>query len=174
MVKDCLISYFDNLDKPLVIEGRDMGSVVFPDAEYKVYSDADLVNIPLEEIDIIQLPFSIYDQRLLKNGTLKKLSDFNISIHIRSVFLQGLILTSPEKWPLFINNSFSNHHERLCQYLADENMKILDFIFWFLSAELNIEAVRSHGRVWKYKGEAIVDGKKMADAQWAATIVDRK
>ena len=40
--------------------------------------------------------------------------------------------------------------------------------------ELNIEAVRSHGRVWKYKGEAIVDGIKMADAQWAATIVDRK
>tara|TARA_A100000164_G_C21377429_1_gene527073 strand:- start:27 stop:479 length:453 start_codon:yes stop_codon:yes gene_type:complete len=40
--------------------------------------------------------------------------------------------------------------------------------------ELNIEAVRSHGRVWKYKGEALVEGKKMADAQWAATIVDRK
>ena len=40
--------------------------------------------------------------------------------------------------------------------------------------ELNIEAVRSHGRVWKYKGEAFVDGKKMADAQWSATIVDRK
>ena len=39
---------------------------------------------------------------------------------------------------------------------------------------LEIEAIRSHGRVWKYKGEAIVDGKKMADAQWAATIVDRK
>ena len=40
--------------------------------------------------------------------------------------------------------------------------------------ELNIEAIRSHGRVWKYKGEAIVDSKKMADAQWSATIVDRK
>ena len=40
--------------------------------------------------------------------------------------------------------------------------------------ELNIEAVRSHGRVWKYKGEAFVAGKKMADAQWSATIVDRK
>tara|TARA_B100000989_G_scaffold112719_1_gene82778 strand:- start:1919 stop:2371 length:453 start_codon:yes stop_codon:yes gene_type:complete len=40
--------------------------------------------------------------------------------------------------------------------------------------ELNIEAVRSHGKVWKYKGEAFVDGRKMADAQWAATIVDRK
>ncbi len=40
--------------------------------------------------------------------------------------------------------------------------------------ELNIEAVRSHGRVWKYKGEAMVDNKKMADAMWSATIVDRK
>ena len=40
--------------------------------------------------------------------------------------------------------------------------------------ELNIVAIRSHGRVWKYKGEAFVEGKKMADAQWSATIVDRK
>ena len=28
---------------------------------------------------------------------------------------------------------------------------------------LEIEAVRSHGRVWKYKGTAKVDGKRMAD-----------
>ena len=40
--------------------------------------------------------------------------------------------------------------------------------------ELNIEATRSHGRVWKYKGVALVEGKKMADAQWSATVVDRK
>ena len=40
--------------------------------------------------------------------------------------------------------------------------------------ELNIEATRSHGRVWKYKGEAFVEGKKMADAMWSATVVDRK
>jgi len=40
--------------------------------------------------------------------------------------------------------------------------------------ELNIEATRSHGRVWKYKGEAYVDGKKMADAMWSASVVDRK
>ena len=39
--------------------------------------------------------------------------------------------------------------------------------------ELNIEATRSHGRVWKYKGEAFVEGKKMADATWSATVVDR-
>ena len=40
--------------------------------------------------------------------------------------------------------------------------------------ELNIEATRSHGRVWKYKGEAFVGETKMADATWSATVVDRK
>jgi 3-hydroxyacyl-[acyl-carrier-protein] dehydratase len=39
---------------------------------------------------------------------------------------------------------------------------------------LKIKAVRSHGRVWKYKGEAFVNEKKMADAVWSATIVDKK
>ena len=99
-----------------------------------IYSDAELVNIPLEEIDIIQLPFSIYDQRLLKNGTLKKLSDFNISIHMRSIFLQGLILTPSEKWPLFINKSFLssfmikyNHSEVFCCNIINSDNWIVNF-----------------------------------------------
>tara|TARA_B100000575_G_scaffold241731_1_gene204877 strand:- start:699 stop:1145 length:447 start_codon:yes stop_codon:yes gene_type:complete len=40
--------------------------------------------------------------------------------------------------------------------------------------ELHIEAIRSHGRVWKYKGDAFVNKTKVADAIWSATIVDRK
>ncbi len=40
--------------------------------------------------------------------------------------------------------------------------------------ELKIEAIRSHGRVWKYKGDAFVNKTKVADAIWSATIVDRK
>ena len=39
---------------------------------------------------------------------------------------------------------------------------------------LKIEALRSHGRVWKYKGVAYVNEVKMADAIWSATIVDKK
>ena len=39
---------------------------------------------------------------------------------------------------------------------------------------LKIEALRSHGRVWKYKGIAYVNEVKMADAIWSATIVDKK
>ena len=38
---------------------------------------------------------------------------------------------------------------------------------------LEIEAIRSHGRVWKYKGVAKVNGTRMADAEWSATVVDK-
>ena len=40
--------------------------------------------------------------------------------------------------------------------------------------ELKIEAIRSHGSVWEYKGDAFVNDLKMAEAIWSATIVDRK
>ena len=39
---------------------------------------------------------------------------------------------------------------------------------------LEIEAIRSHGKVWRYKGIAKVNEKKMADAEWAATIMERR
>ena len=40
--------------------------------------------------------------------------------------------------------------------------------------ELKVEAIRSKGKVWKYKGIAMVGDKIMADSEWMATIADRK
>ena len=42
--------------------------------------------------DVMQLPFSLLDQRLLKDGTLARLQDMGVEIHARSLFLQGLLL----------------------------------------------------------------------------------
>jgi 3-hydroxyacyl-[acyl-carrier-protein] dehydratase len=39
---------------------------------------------------------------------------------------------------------------------------------------LNVKVEKIKGRIWKYSGVATVDNKVMADAQWMATIVDRK
>jgi 3-hydroxyacyl-[acyl-carrier-protein] dehydratase len=63
---------------------------------------------------------------------------------------------------------------KLVYLMGIEKAKFRNPVIPDCKLELNIEATRSHGRVWKYKGEAFVDGKKMADAQWSATIVDRK
>ena len=41
IIKDTLLNYYKNINTGLVIEGRDMGSVVFPNADIKLYLDAD-------------------------------------------------------------------------------------------------------------------------------------
>ena len=41
--------------------------------------------------DVMQLPFSLLDQRLLADGTLARLRDMGVEIHARSLFLQGLL-----------------------------------------------------------------------------------
>ena len=38
---------------------------------------------------------------------------------------------------------------------------------------LNVKVEKIKGRIWKYSGVAMVNGKKMADAEWMATIADR-
>ena len=68
----------------------------------------------------------------------------------------------------------SEYENKLVFLMSVEKAKFRSPVIPDCKLELNIEAIRSHGRVWKYKGDAFVDGKKMADAQWAATIVDRK
>ena len=49
--------------------------------------------------DMVQLPFSLLDQRLLMDGRLAKLKTLGVEIHARSIFLQGLLFldTLPEK-----------------------------------------------------------------------------
>jgi aryl-alcohol dehydrogenase-like predicted oxidoreductase len=49
--------------------------------------------------DVIQLPVSILDQRLLMDGTIKALSDMGTRIIARSVFLQGLVSMTPSQLP---------------------------------------------------------------------------
>lgn len=47
-------------------------------------------------IDIVQAPLSVLDQRLLGSGTLAALKRRGIEVHVRSVFLQGLLLMDPD------------------------------------------------------------------------------
>ncbi|MDP3187542.1 aldo/keto reductase [Limnobacter sp.] len=42
--------------------------------------------------DLIQVPINVLDQRLIKNGALKKMKDIGVEVHARSIYLQGLLL----------------------------------------------------------------------------------
>ena len=73
---------------------------VFRQIGMSVYvSDDPLALARTFKPDVMQLPFSVLDQRLLKSGVLTRLKDFGVEIHARSLFLQGLLFleTLPEK-----------------------------------------------------------------------------
>jgi len=70
-----------------------------------IYSPSQLdLLLPKFSIDIVQTPFNLIDRRILNSGWLEKLSNKNIEIHVRSVFLQGLLLMPHSNIP----NKFSN------------------------------------------------------------------
>ena len=66
------------------------------------------------------------------------------------------------------------HVNKLVFLMSVDKAKFRSPVIPDCELHLEIEAIRSHGRVWKYKGRAKVDGRRMADAEWSATIVDKK
>jgi aryl-alcohol dehydrogenase-like predicted oxidoreductase len=49
--------------------------------------------------DVMQIPFSLLDQRLLANGSLARLKALGVELHARSLFLQGLLFLPPSQLP---------------------------------------------------------------------------
>jgi aryl-alcohol dehydrogenase-like predicted oxidoreductase len=75
---------------------------------YSLYSPKQLdIYFDRYKPDIVQIPMNILDREFQKAGWLKKLKDNGVEIHVRSVFLQGLLLMSYEeqilKFPIHKN-----------------------------------------------------------------------
>ena len=56
-------------------------------------------SLKFKDINVIQIPINIFDQRLIRNGLLKELKKRGYIIFARSIYLQGLFFISPEKLP---------------------------------------------------------------------------
>ena len=106
-----------------------------------IFDPFDLKVIPMEIFDLFQLPLSIYDQRFLKNGAIDFLFSQKKSIHVRSIFLQGLILQNPDQWPDFISKNFRNHHFKSKEILSKNKLNLLKAALLFVQKIEKIEAV---------------------------------
>tara|TARA_Y100000996_G_scaffold292038_1_gene230872 strand:- start:7 stop:453 length:447 start_codon:yes stop_codon:yes gene_type:complete len=121
---------------------------------------------------------------------IKKLSSAKALVKVRreSFFVQGHFPNNPVMPGVLIVESFgqaaaaltahgldkSTYENKLVFLMGVEKARFRNPVIPDCDLILKIEAIRSHGRVWKYKGEAFVDKNKMADAIWSATIVDKK
>jgi 3-hydroxyacyl-[acyl-carrier-protein] dehydratase len=147
--------------------------------------------LKLNKEDIINLlphrePMLLIDEL----SEIDKLSSATALVKVRkdSFFVQGHFPQNPVMPGVLIVESFGQAAAALTAYGLDKSTYENKLVF-LMGVEkarfrnpvipdcdliLKIEAIRSHGRVWKYKGEAFVGDKKMADAIWSATIVDKK
>jgi 3-hydroxyacyl-[acyl-carrier-protein] dehydratase len=121
---------------------------------------------------------------------IEKLSSATALVKVKknSFFVQGHFPDNPVMPGVLIVESFgqaaaaltahgldkSTYENKLVFLMGVEKARFRNPVIPDCDLVLKIEAVRSHGRVWKYKGDAFVNGKKMADAIWSATIVDKK
>ena len=110
-----------------------------------------------------------------------------VNVNKTSFFVQGHFPGQPVMPGVFIVEAFGQSAAALTAYSVDpkeyenklvylmsvDKARFRNPVIPDCELQLHIEAVRSHCRVWKYKGVAKVNGKKLANAQWAATIVDR-
>ena len=120
----------------------------------------------------------------------KKLHSATAIVYVKkdSFFVQGHFPENPVMPGVLIVESFgqaaaaltahgldkATYENKLVFLMGVEKARFRNPVIPDCDLILKIEAIRSHGRVWKYKGEAFVDDKKMEDAIWSATIVDKK
>ena len=141
----------------------------------------DIVNL-LPHRDPMLLIDELYDIKPLKSATAV------VNVKKDSFFVQGHFPDNPVMPGVLIVESFgqaaaaltahgldrSTYENKLVFLMGIEKARFRNPVIPDCKLILKIEAIRSHGKVWKYKGEAFVDEIKMADAIWSATIVDKK
>lgn len=106
-----------------------------------VYNPSDLkVILNYFDIDIIQVPLNIFDTRFLEIINSNNFKVKNIEVHIRSVFLQGLLLMCAEDIP----NSFFKwklHFQKWETFNSKNNISKLESAIQFVKRINSVDKI---------------------------------
>jgi len=110
--------------------------------------------------DLMQVPFSILDQRLKQNGELASLKELGIEIHVRSIFLQGLLLMDPKKLPPDLTHAgpaLAATHARIAQAELTKIAAAVGFVLAQKEVDFAIVGVTSRAELSEIVTASVAD-----------------
>ena len=128
------LKYFESLEK--LKESGKTSKIGF-----SVYTPNDLEQLYSQyKPDLVQLPMNVLDCEFLKSGWLDRLKEDNVEIHVRSIFLQGLLLMSFEDQMLKFPN-YSAIWKKWHQQLKDNNLTAIEACWNFVNQYKQIDNI---------------------------------
>lgn len=106
-----------------------------------IYSPDELDALwPHFQFDLVQAPFNIMDRRLATSGWLKRLHQAGTEVHVRSVFLQGLLLMEAENRPAAFDR-WQTHWDQWDRWLTNQAQTPLQACLGFVLSHTEIDRV---------------------------------
>ena len=69
-----------------------------------IYSPSDLRSVrPIQGFGLVQAPMNVFDRRVVESSLINDLQQAGVEVHIRSTFLQGLLLMPSSEVPVYFN-----------------------------------------------------------------------
>lgn len=91
-----------------------------------------------KNLDYIQLPYNIFDQRGMQQGFIRQAKQAGITVFARSPFLQGLLLMEKERVPEYLKHAVP-HLERFEQIADKYHIDKAEALLRFVSGEQDID-----------------------------------
>lgn len=105
-----------------------------------IYGPEDLDGLEVRSLDLVQAPYNLLDRRLYISGLAQRLVDNGVEIHVRSAFMQGLLLMSADDRPV----KFGRWHElwaRWGRWLKSKDISPVQACLGFVLAQPGIARV---------------------------------
>ena len=93
-----------------------------------------------ENLDVIQLPLNILDNRLIKKGALKKINSLGIEVHARSIFLKGLLYLSKNELGIRFKSVIQSLNY-LKSIIKKEDLTLAEYSLLFVASRKEITKV---------------------------------
>lgn len=103
-----------------------------------VYAPGDLQDSMLESADIVQAPANVLDQRFITSGMAQKIRDRGQQFHVRSLFLQGLLLMPAADRPEYFR-PWSHELERFDAHVAETGLDPLSFCLEYVARQSQVD-----------------------------------